>query len=116
MNSRLFIVFVFLLIFPCPFVIAGIVVLDNDENELSRDRHVEIPVVSFNDSILTVSSDSIINNVEVVIKDRSGNAVYSVTVDAVPDGSSVSLPGSFENRGYTLELCYDGNYLYGHIE
>lgn len=104
---------IFLAFFSCEYVSAGIVELQND---VVHDRHSEIPVVSYTDSTITVSSDSIINNVEVVLKDASGNIVCSDTVDATPCGSSITVPSGIDGGGYAVELYYDEKHLYGYIE
>jgi hypothetical protein len=80
----------------------------------------EIPVVTYDDNTVTVTSDSLIYDAQIVIKDESGNIVSSTQAQLSPAQTQIPLPAEYNNGTYTIEIYY-GYYnnqirLYGEMQ
>ncbi|WP_321480172.1 DUF3244 domain-containing protein [uncultured Bacteroides sp.] len=75
-----------------------------------------VPTVTHNENILHIySSDYLLGNLQITVKDLSGNTVYSNTVSV-----SYNQPYSFilinaESREYEIELSYGTKLFYGYF-
>lgn len=94
----------------------GCVTLYGDQytNEKPRSRD-EIPIVRYDNDEVTVSSDSLIYNVTIVIKDEEGRVMHSTVTTVDKTGTNLFVPDEDDSRKYTIELVYDEKALYGYF-
>ena len=79
--------------------------------------HSGIPIVSYNDDEVTVSCDSVINNVDIVIRDQFGNVMHQSTQTITPMESTIFVPDTGDgSEKCTIDLYYDRRHLSGTFE
>lgn len=76
----------------------------------------EIPTVNYDKDYVSISADTLIYNVGVVIRDCYGNVIYSGKTTVNPADRRINLPQKYQGRKYTVEIYYDDKYLYGYFE
>lgn len=75
-----------------------------------------LPVASHDGNTISIHSSIYIGNLEVVVKDKDGNVVYS-DVTRIPAGQTYSfLLNGVTGEEYTIELAYGDKFLYGNFE
>ena len=78
--------------------------------------HVIPTVTSENDDV-TISSDSTIYNVDIIIKDQYGQVLHQSTQTIDPTGTVVSVPNyGSDSEKTTIDLYYDRQHLCGYFE
>lgn len=91
------------------------VTLYNDDLRANKE-HYEIPTVNYDKDYVSISADTLIYNVGVVIRDCYGNVIYSGKTTVNPADRRINLPQKYQGRKYTVEIYYDDKYLYGYFE
>ena len=76
-----------------------------------------IPTVSSEDDDVTLSSDSTIYNVTVIISDQYGNVMHQSTQTITPMESTIFVPDTGDGSEKTsIDLYYDDKHLKGYFE
>lgn len=91
------------------------VTLYNDDLE-NYDHSYEIPTINYDDYHVTISANTLIYNVTVVIRDIAGNVIYRCTTTVNPADRILNLPLKYQEQKYTVEVIYDDKYMYGYFE
>lgn len=65
---------------------------------------------------VTIDSDTLINNVHIIIKDNIGNIMYDDTITITPSSNTIFVPEESDNEKCTIEIFYDEKYLIGRFE
>jgi len=65
---------------------------------------------------VTIHSDSLINNVHIIIKDDKGNVMYDDTTTIQPSTNIIYVPEEYDNEKYIIEIFYDEEYIVGKLE
>lgn len=75
----------------------------------------EVPHVDVTDEGITLTSDTLLTDVMVIVKDQCGNIIYasSETVDSM--GTTIRVPSLAVSEKSTIDLYYDDRHLYGDI-
>lgn len=76
----------------------------------------EIPTVNYDKDYVSISADTLIYNVAVVVKDDYGNVIYSGKTTVTPADKKLNLPQRCQGRKHTVEVYYDDKYMYGYFE
>lgn len=71
------------------------------------------PTVTYDDDEITIKSDSIIQDLNVVIRDQYGEVLHSSTVTASQDGTFIYVPKCGDSEKTTIDLYYDRKHLRG---
>ncbi len=73
------------------------------------------PTASLNGNIISISAPVTLSNVSVVVKDMTGNAVYSETI-AIPARQYYSIVlDNVEDGDYTIEVTFGDKYFLGYF-
>lgn len=86
--------------------------IKNTEKGTHRD---EAPVVTDEGTVVTISSDTLVSNVRVIIKDVSGTIISDNVVTLLPSENVICVPEEYQNDKYSIELYYDDNCFYGYF-
>lgn len=79
-------------------------------------RSVSIsPTASLNGNIISISTAVTLFNMSVVVKDMTGNAVYSETI-TIPTKQHSFVLDNVENGDYILEVTFGDKYFYGYFK
>lgn len=73
------------------------------------------PVISYNQGVLSVSTDNALYDAEIVIRDIDGNIIYDV-VDTISNGYAILLPTHVFSKMQSVELIHLGNYYIFNID
>lgn len=76
----------------------------------------DVPVVNYDEDGVTLSSDSLISNVAIIIKDENGHVMCNEQTTLSPVEKVLFVPDEDESHKYTIELVYDKKTLYGYFE
>lgn len=95
----------------------GTVVLsERDKDALNQGHRNDIPVVTYNDSTISITSDSTIINSHVVIRNMFGGVLYQATTDLGQNQTVISLSEQDNKTKHSIELYCDDKYLQGFFE
>lgn len=67
-------------------------------------------------NFVTIHSDSLINNVHIIIKDDKGNVMYNEVTTLQPAPNTIYIPEEYDNEKYSIEIFYDEKHLIGKFE
>jgi hypothetical protein len=98
----------------------NVILYGRPQDGIYNSNKNEIPVVTYDDNTVTVTSDSLIYDAQIVIKDEYGNIVSSTQAQLSPAQTQIPLPAEYNNGTYTIEIYY-GYYnnqirLYGEMQ
>lgn len=93
-----------------------ITLYDNNHHDRNIPHRYEIPKVTHDDDIVTISSDSLISDMRVIIKDTHGNVMYDNRITINPSDNTIYVPEEYDSEKYSIELIYDKRRLYGYFE
>ena len=96
------------------WALGGEVILYNDDKDKIGDVHRgEIPTVTYDEEQVTITADTLLYSVTVVIKDETGAVMYSGVMDVSSAETTLPVPDGLTGRKYSIELYYEDNSLYG---
>lgn len=76
-----------------------------------------IPNVQEDGDDVTITCDSIINNVDVVIRDQYGNVMHQSTLTIGPNETTLYVPSTDgDSEKTTIDLYYDRKHLSGYFD
>ena len=85
--------------------------------DLTHLNPSEIPTVTSENDDVTISCDSTIYNVDIIIKDQYGQVLHQSTQTIDPTGTVVSVPNyGSDSEKTTIDLYYDRQHLCGYFE
>mgnify|MGYP002516384194 CR=1 FL=1 len=113
MNKLKFTFFLIFTLFICN-VNAQTVTLYYDKGE-DKPRKSEIPIVRYDDETVTISADSLLNDVYIIIKDEAGQVIYNGVEDITAEGKELNFPDLPQSKKYSIELYTDDKYMYGYF-
>ncbi len=90
--------------------------VDRNIGTIGRDHRNDIPVVTYNDSTISITSDSTIINSHVVIRNMFGGVLYQATTDLGQNQTVISLSEQDNKTKHSIELYCDDKYLQGFFE
>ncbi len=86
-------------------------------DDKTREGHrFEVPTVKYDKDEVTISSDTIMYNVHIIIKDVNGNVIYNQKKMIDPAETTLSIPEEYQNDKFTIEIYYKKEYMYGYFE
>ena len=91
------------------------VTLHWDDPETDGHRF-EVPTVKYDRDEVTISTDTLMYNAHIVIKDATGNTIYNKTKMINPSETTLNIPEEYQNDKYTIEIYCKEKYLYGYFE
>lgn len=100
-------------------VIAGPVDLNYDDRnkDYGMGHRYSVPIVSTDGDDVIVKSDSIIENVTIIIKDQFGNIMHQSVQTITPDEFTISVPDNNSvSEKTTIDLYYEKNHLTGYFD
>lgn len=83
----------------------------NEDDALCDGGKIEI--INYDDDKVTISADTLIHDVTVVIKDKCGNTIYANKTTLEPIEKTIAIPKDYKNDKYVIEIYYDDKILYG---
>lgn len=86
------------------------------EEDTEDLRSVSVkPIASLDGNTISISAPVTLRNVSVVVKDMTGNAVYSETI-VIPAKQYYSIVlDNVEDGDYILEVTFDNKYFHGYF-
>ena len=116
-------ILVFLISFMlCPCLWADEIPMDLDD---VKDPDVELgkghrgpslrPEVTYEDDNIYIYAPYYINSMDVVVKDVSGNVIYTYASAMVAGKNTIVLPSSVSESKYSLEISYGSFHLIGYF-
>lgn len=106
-----------LLLFFMPEAQAADKIVIVDKSQLSGSHNSCVPVVRDNGDEVSISCDSIIYNVGVIIRDQQGNVLHQSTQIVGP--SEITIPVTGIGNGSeksTIDIYYDRKHFYGEFD
>lgn len=91
------------------------VTLHNDDLVYQGGRY-EVPTVDYDDEAVTISADTLINNVTIVIKDADGNIIHRQNTNVTPAETTIALAQYDQQNKFMIEVYYDNKCLYGYFK
>ena len=83
----------------------------------SNGPRYEVPVVTYDDDDVTITSDSTITDMTVVIRDQYGNVMHQSTQTVGPAETTLYVPNTDgDSEKTTIDLYYDRRHLSGTFE
>lgn len=76
---------------------------------------VPIPQVTYDDNIVSISCDSLLHDVQVVIKDEDDRVMYSGSINLNANVQILNVPQSFNQRIFSIELFAREDCFYGYF-
>ena len=87
---------------------------NNHGTDVKMGHDLVIPVINVDGDEVTVSCDSVINNVDIVIRDQFGNVMHQSTQTITPMESTIFVPDTGDgSEKCTIDLYYDRRHLSG---
>ncbi len=83
------------------------------DNRNGKPDYSEIPIVTYDEEQVTITADTLLYNVRVVIKDEAGAVMYSGMMNVSSAETTLPVPDGLAGRKYSIELYYEDNSLYG---
>ena len=114
MNKKVFMTFL-VVAFRITSHAGNIVTLNSSFDDRDRNHRYEIPVVTDEGSEIVITSDTLVSDVRVIIKDVSGTVISDELLTLHPSDNIVNIPEEYQNDKYSIELYYDENCLYGYF-
>ena len=76
-----------------------------------------VPSVTYDKDDISISCDSVIHDVNIVIRDQHGNVLHQSTQTVSPSETTISVAnmGSGSEKS-TIDLYYDRKHLYGEFD
>lgn len=90
--------------------------LYNDVKGSSKGHRYEAPVVTDEGSTVTITSEELVSNVRIIIKDVSGTVISDETITLLPSDNVISIPEEYKNDKYLIEIYYGDNCFYGYFD
>ena len=82
---------------------------DKDNRPHKAPRKSSAPLISYNQGVLSVSTNYTLYNVEIVIRDIDGNVIYDV-IDTISNGYVILLPAYVSSKMQSVELIHFGKH------
>lgn len=86
------------------------------DDKKTGGHKIEIPTVKYDKDEVTISSDTIMYNVHIIIKDVNGNVIYNQKKMIDPAETTLNIPEEYQNDKFTIEIYYKKEYMYGYFE
>ncbi len=87
------------------------------KDKTMNDHRCVISVVDVDKEEIYIKSDSIINDVNIIIRDQYNNIIHQSTQTIGPDEITIYIPNQLDNcEKTTIDLYYDKKHLYGLFE
>lgn len=83
---------------------------DKDNHPHKAPQKASAPLISYNQGVLSVSTQNTLYNAEIIIRDINGNIIYDV-VDTISNGYVILLPEFVSAEMYRFELVYSENQI-----
>ena len=88
-----------------------------DEHGQPSHHNSGVPLVNSNDDDVTLTCDSIIYNVDVVIRDQFGNVMHRSVENIGPTETTITISEAEDfSEKATIDLYYDKRHLKGEFE
>lgn len=84
--------------------------------ETTKGHRYEVPTVKYDEDNVTISSDSLIYNAHIIIKDIEGNVIYNQKKMINPAETTLNIPEEYQNDKFTIEIYDKEKYIYGYFE
>lgn len=81
-----------------------------------KEHPYAITCITSERNFVTIHSDSLINNVHIIIKDDKGNVMYNEVTTLQPAPNTIYIPEEYDNEKYSIEIFYDEKHLIGKFE
>lgn len=94
----------------------GVLTVSRGKIHNSNGPHSGIPIVSSDDDDVTISCDSLINDVTVIIHDQWGNVMHRSTQTISPSETTIYVPNTDDSEKTTIDLYYDRKHLSGYFK
>ena len=118
--NKITLIFIILLLPTTLIASSGVVVLQRGEVEDGwgggTGNNAPIPRVTYDDTSITFACDSIIAEVDVVVKDIQGNVLIEDTISLNQTYVLHHMPETMGHQRYLVELYFDDKYYYGYFE
>ena len=113
--NRKFLIVLFAIALKTTLHAGNIVTLNGTFDDKDKGHRYEVPVVIDEGTVVTISSDTLVSNVRVIIKDVSGTIISDNVVTLLPSENVICVPEEYQNDKYSIELYYDDNCFYGYF-
>ncbi len=90
-----------------------ILLYTDDKDKIGDAHRGEIPTVTYDEEQVTITADTLLYNVRVVIKNEAGAVMYSGVMDVSSAETILPVPDGLAGRKCSIELYYEDNSLYG---
>lgn len=96
----------------------NILYLQGDPHVIKNSGHRrEIPIIDYDNFVVSVNSTALISNVKIVITDTQGKVIYNKRMDILPTSNVLDIPEEYVQGKYKIELVYeDKSTLFGFFE
>ncbi|MCI1648720.1 MAG: DUF3244 domain-containing protein [Bacteroides sp.] len=109
----------------CVFILLGLSVGAEEVNiQLSRHKDDDVdtrsliiePTATHDEDVVHIYYDDyLLENLQITVKDSSGNVIYSNIASVSCNYSYSFILNNIESGEYMLELSYGNNFLYGYF-
>lgn len=80
-----------------------------------ENSSVPIPQVTYDDNIVSISCDSLLHDVQVVIKDEDDRVMYSGSINLNANVQMINMSPTLNQRMYSIELFAREENFYGYF-
>lgn len=90
--------------------------VDRNIGTIGRDHRNDIPVVTYDDNTINISSEVELNNAQIVITGKLGEVLYQGIANLNQTQTTIVLPQSEISEKDAIELYCDDKAYYGEFE
>lgn len=114
--NRKFLITLSAIVFTSILYAGNVVFLHNDISIKAGNHRFEVPIVTDEGDEVVISSDTLVSNVHVIIKDVSGSIISDEVMTLLPSENTICIPEEYKNDKYSIELYYDEKCFYGYFD
>ena len=117
--KHLFFVFAFSMLAIVTLASSGTVAMQRGSIEEGwnggNQDEIPIPQVTYDDNTVSISCDSLLHDVQVVIKDEDGQIMYSGMINLTASVQMLNVPQTLNQRRFSIELFAREADFYGYF-
>lgn len=90
--------------------------LQGDPDDIVNRNHIrEMPIVTYDNSYVSIKSEEFVGNARVIIKDTKERVIYNKVISISPDNNVLDIPKEYVSDKFKIELSYDNAKLQGYF-
>ena len=93
-----------------------VVISERDKDALNQGHRNDIPVVTYDDNLINISSEVELKNTHIVVTGKSGEVLYQGVKNLGQSQTTIILPQTESSEKDAIELYCDDKVYYGEFE